>query len=75
MKVSERVALVTGGSRGIGKAIVTALATAGAKVAFVYQSNKDAADKLVAELNGQGCEVGLLQVLDLIQTRLSRGPG
>ena len=57
MNVSERIALVTGGSRGIGKAIVVALANGGAKVAFVYQSNQDAADKLVAELTGQGREV------------------
>ena len=61
MKVSDRVALVTGGSRGIGKAIVVALATGGAKVAFVYQSNKDAADKLVAELTEQGREVYAIQ--------------
>jgi len=61
MNVSERVALVTGGSRGIGKAIVVALAKAGAKVAFVYQSNKDAADKIVAELTAQGHEVYALQ--------------
>jgi len=61
MNVSERVALVTGGSRGIGKAIVVALAKAGAKVAFVYQSNKDAADKVVAELTAQGHEVYALQ--------------
>ncbi len=61
MKVSDRVALVTGGSRGIGKAIVVALANGGAKVAFVYQSNKDAADKLVAELTGQGREVYAIQ--------------
>ena len=61
MNVSNRVALVTGGSRGIGKAIVVALANAGAKVAFVYQSNKDAADKLVAELTGQGREVYAIQ--------------
>lgn len=61
MKVSERVALVTGGSRGIGKAIVVALAQAGAKVAFVYQSNKDAADALVTDLTSQGHEVYALQ--------------
>ena len=61
MKVSERVALVTGGSRGIGKAIVEALANGGAKVAFVYQSNKDAADKLVAELTEKGREVYAIQ--------------
>ena len=61
MNVSERVALVTGGSRGIGKAIVVALAKAGAKGACVYQSNKDAADKVVAELTAQGHEVYALQ--------------
>lgn len=61
MNVSERVALVTGGSRGIGKAIVVALAKAGAKVAFVYQSNKEAADKIVSELTAQGHEVYALQ--------------
>ena len=61
MKVSERVALVTGGSRGIGKAIVVALATAGAKVAFIYQSNKDAAEKLASELTSQGCDVYAIQ--------------
>ncbi|HEY0983223.1 MULTISPECIES: 3-oxoacyl-[acyl-carrier-protein] reductase [unclassified Schlesneria] len=57
MNVSERVALVTGGSRGIGKAIVFALAKAGAKVAFVYQSNQEAADQIVTELTSQGHEV------------------
>ena len=57
MNVKDRVALVTGGSRGIGKAIVVALAKAGAKVAFVYQSNSTAADALVTELTGQGHEV------------------
>lgn len=45
-----RTALVTGGSRGIGRAIVKALARAGARVAFVYQSNAQAAEQLVAEL-------------------------
>ena len=61
MNVKDRVALVTGGSRGIGKAIVVALANAGAKVAFVYQSNKEAADKLVSELTAAGRDVYAIQ--------------
>lgn len=50
MKLAGRVALVTGGSRGIGKAIVWALAKEGAKVAFVYRSRQEEAKQLVSEL-------------------------
>jgi len=50
MNLAGRTALVTGGSRGIGKAIVWGLAKAGAKVAFVYQSSKESADALVRDL-------------------------
>lgn len=57
MSLSGRVALVTGGSRGIGKAVVQRLARDGAKVAFVYRSNADAANALVDELRGAGHEV------------------
>src|SRR5581483_11610863 len=46
--------LVTGGSRGIGRAVVTALAAAGAKVAFVYRGSKDAADSLVSDVTAAG---------------------
>lgn len=50
MKLAGKVALVTGGSRGIGRAIVQAFAREGAHVAFVYHSNSQAADELVQAL-------------------------
>jgi 3-oxoacyl-[acyl-carrier protein] reductase len=54
MRLQDQVALVTGGSRGIGRAIVQALAAEGAKVAFVYRGNQGAAESLVAEVTGAG---------------------
>ncbi len=49
-----KVCLVTGGSRGIGRAIVTALADAGADVAFTYQHSKEQAEALAALLREKG---------------------
>lgn len=54
MMLKDQIALVTGGSRGIGRGIVLALAREGAKVTFVYHSNADAANALVAEVAAAG---------------------
>jgi len=61
MKLAGRVALVTGGSRGIGRAIVSALAREGAKVAFVYHSNREAAETLIEELKRDQLETVAFQ--------------
>ena len=50
----DRVALVTGGSRGIGAAVAIALARAGAHVAVNYRERADAANAVCAEITGMG---------------------
>jgi 3-oxoacyl-[acyl-carrier protein] reductase len=51
--LTSKVALVTGGSSGLGRAVVVALSGAGAKVAFTYRSNPKGAESLVSELPGR----------------------
>lgn len=52
--MSSRTALVTGASRGIGRAIARQLAARGVRVAVHYHENRAAADSALAELSGAG---------------------
>ncbi|MFN8522783.1 MAG: 3-oxoacyl-[acyl-carrier-protein] reductase [Chloroflexota bacterium] len=52
--LSGRVALVTGGSRGIGRAVAIRLAQSGAKVCINYRGNHEAAQDVLSELKGGG---------------------
>ena len=51
-----RLALVTGGSRGIGRAISVELARAGAQVVVGYRSGKDEAEKVASEIGGRAVQ-------------------
>jgi 3-oxoacyl-[acyl-carrier protein] reductase len=55
LSVQDKVAVITGGSRGIGAACVRLFTQAGAKVVFNYQRAKDAAEKLAAECGPERC--------------------
>ncbi|MEQ1474415.1 MAG: SDR family oxidoreductase [Candidatus Acidiferrum sp.] len=56
MSLRNRVALVTGGSRGIGRGIAVRLAQNGARVAIAYRSNKPAAQQTLRLLQAIGVE-------------------
>ncbi|MCX8113012.1 MAG: 3-oxoacyl-[acyl-carrier-protein] reductase [Bacteroidia bacterium] len=49
MRFSDQVILVTGGTRGIGRAIVEKLLAEGARVAFTYRGSKELADSLIQQ--------------------------
>ena len=54
MKLDSKVALVTGSSRGVGKAVALGFAKNGADVVINYTSNQEAADSVVSEIESMG---------------------
>ncbi|MGF6949462.1 acetoacetyl-CoA reductase [Neobacillus sp. B4I6] len=60
-ELKDKVAIVTGGSRGIGASIALELAKNGAKVVINYNIRKELADKVVAEINEIGGEAYAVQ--------------
>jgi 3-oxoacyl-[acyl-carrier protein] reductase len=69
--LSRKVALVTGGSRGIGRAVALELARAGARVAINYRRDEGAANSLVQEIRAFGGEAMALagDVADPVEAR------
>jgi glucose 1-dehydrogenase len=65
--LESKVAAITGGNQGIGRAIAERLAEEGADIAFCYRSNKTGADEVVATIQSKGrkaaafqCDVGVV---------------
>jgi 3-oxoacyl-[acyl-carrier protein] reductase len=70
LPLSERVALITGGSRGIGKGIALGLAREGARIAISYRSNKSAAQSALRQLQERGAECFAVEADSADPTRI-----
>lgn len=62
MSTKNKIALVTGGSRGIGRNSAIAIAKKGLDVVITYNTNKDAADKVVSEIESRGQKAYAIQL-------------
>ncbi|MFO0727092.1 MAG: 3-oxoacyl-[acyl-carrier-protein] reductase [Myxococcota bacterium] len=69
--LSGKVALVTGGSRGIGRAVALSLAESGADVALTYASNEAAAKEVVAEIEKRGGKAQAIH-LDVVDSAATK---
>jgi 3-oxoacyl-[acyl-carrier protein] reductase len=73
--LTNRIALVTGASRGIGATIAVALARAGADVAVNYRERVEAARKVCAEIEGLGRRALAVQADVSVAGDVQRGGG
>ena len=62
MSTENKIALVTGGSRGLGKNMALSLAKKGVDVVLTYNSNKEEADQVVAEIQNLGQNAAAFQL-------------
>ena len=60
--MANKLAIITGGSRGLGKSTALALAREGVGVILTYHSNAEAAQEVVAEIEGMGARAAALQL-------------
>lgn len=60
--MTQRIALITGGSRGLGRSMALHLAQAGVDILFTYQSNAAAAQDVVARIEALGRRAATLQL-------------
>ncbi len=77
--MQDKIALVTGGSRGIGRAIALRLAKEGAHVVFFYAGNEEAAQKTLRDLLEHGgkamaikCDIASLEAVQVAFARIKR---
>ena len=59
---TNKIALITGGSRGLGKNMAISIAKKGIDIILTYNSNKEAADAVVAEIKAAGQKAMALQL-------------
>jgi NAD(P)-dependent dehydrogenase (short-subunit alcohol dehydrogenase family) len=72
MNTNTKIALITGGSRGLGKNMALAIARKGLDVIITYNTNKEAADSVVAEIQSTGQKAEAFQ-LDTGNVKLFEG--
>ncbi|RKY30962.1 MAG: hypothetical protein DRP74_05865, partial [Candidatus Omnitrophota bacterium] len=72
MKLKNKVALVTGGSRGIGRTIVSDFIKEGARVIFLYKKNSESAKNLIKDLGSKSKKAIALKVDVLDYQKLAK---
>lgn len=75
--LAGKKAVVTGGSRGIGRAIATVLAASGFRVAVGYSGSRDAAEKLAADIGGFAVQIDVADPasVDAAFSQIESAPG